>query len=71
MIKTLITALIDIVPLVGNIRDNIASEDGGKGKLHYVKLIKSVVRLIIALGVIYLIATGKAEVDDLKIIKGF
>ncbi len=67
----MIKLLFELVPLVGNVIDNIGSKDGGQGRIHTVKLIKSVTRLVLTIGILWLIFKGFASTEDLKIIEGF
>ena len=59
----------ELLPFVGNAIDNVSSQDGGKGVFHSPKFIKSAVRLIIAMAIIWLVSRGQATVEDLDIIK--
>ena len=60
-----------LLPFIGNAIDNVTSQDGGKGVFHSPKFIKSVVRLLVAMAIIWLVSRGQAEIEDLDIIKKF
>lgn len=67
----LLKLIPELLPVVGNVIDNIKSSDGGEGKVFTPKLIKSLVRLVGLIAITYLIATGKADVSDLDLVKKF
>jgi len=62
----LIKSLLKGLPLVGDFLDNIDSEDGGVGKFFRPAFIKQIIRLLVALGILYLVIKGEATVADLK-----
>ena len=66
MIGAILKLIPELLPVVGNVIDNIKSGDGGEGKVMTPKLIKSLVRLVGLIAITYLIATGNADISDLK-----
>jgi hypothetical protein len=70
MVKILMFAAEWLVPVVGDIVENVQSKDGGVGRFLTVKYVKQVTRLVVALVILYLIIKGEASIEDLDQIKG-
>lgn len=67
-LKSLIKHGATLLPVVGDLIDNITSEAGGKGRVDWPRLIKLIIRLIIFLVMVYQLLNGSGEVtiDDLN-----
>lgn len=55
--KRVLLGIIDAIPILGSIRDNLRSEDGGEGKLDAVRIITA----ILSLAVFVLLVLGKVD----------
>ena len=44
--KNIGTILLKATPILGSIKDNYDSKDGGKGKVHWSKIVYSVIRIV-------------------------
>jgi hypothetical protein len=55
-----------LVPGVGDLVENLDSEDGGKGMLDVKKLVYQVTRLVIFAIAVYLFLKGEIGFEDLK-----
>jgi len=64
--RKILKILGSAVPVVGDIVDNINSDEGGKGKFFRPAFIKQIIRLVVALGILYLVIKGDASIEDLK-----
>ncbi len=63
---TILRNLLTAIPFIGDYIDNINSEDGGVGKFFRPAFIKQIIRLLVALGILYLVIKGEATIEDLK-----
>jgi len=66
ILKSLLAGGLQMIPIVGDYLDNINSSEGGVGKFFRPAFIKQIIRLVVALGIFYLIIKGDATVEDLK-----
>ena len=60
--KSLALGVVDSVPIVNNIKSNLESELGGKGKIDFVRLSSAIISII----VIVAILLGKITIEDAK-----
>jgi len=66
ILKTIISTVADLTPLIGSVRDNLASKDGGVGRLVKPRFIKSCIRLILALAACWMLAKGTISADEFQ-----
>jgi len=68
LLKTIFQTIKSLIPVVGEIQENIKSNTDASPYGHFSKpaFIKQIVRLLIALVAVYLFATGKLSVDEVK-----
>ena len=66
ILKQILNTIADLTPIVGSIRENVASKDGGVGRFVKPRFVKSCIRLILALAACYMLAKGNISVDDFK-----
>lgn len=62
ILKRVGLGVMDNVPVLATIKDNMQSEDGGKGKLDYLRLSVSACVFVLVLAVIF----GAIDVETLK-----
>jgi hypothetical protein len=62
IIKRVLLGIIDAIPILGSIRDNLRSMDGGEGKVDFVRIITAVFSLI----VFVLLALGRVDQDTAR-----
>ena len=70
MIKAILKVIEYVVPIGGDIVENIKSEEGGVGRFVKPRFIKSVIKFIVAVGMTYMFITGKISIDELLQITG-
>ena len=66
MLKSILNLVTDFIPVVGSIKSNIESRDGGTGIFSSPRMIKSLIRLVIAIAACYLLVKGQISADELK-----
>ena len=66
MLKSILNLVTDFIPVVGSIKSNIESRDGGTGNFSSPRMIKSLIRLVIAIAACYLLIKGQISADELK-----
>ncbi len=66
ILKTIISTVADLTPLIGSLRDNLSSKDGGVARISKPRFIKSCIRLIFALAASWMLAKGTISVDEFQ-----
>lgn len=58
--------IVDAVPVLGTVKENLSSKAGGEGKPDYVRLIANVTTAVVAIAALYLFAQGKLSFEQLE-----
>ena len=66
MLKSILSVVTDLIPVVGSIKSNLESKDGGVNNFSTPRMVKSIVRLVIAVAACYLLVKGQITADELK-----
>ncbi len=66
MLKSILSVVTDLIPVVGSIKSNLESKDGGVHNFSTTRMIKSLIRLVIAVAACYLLVKGQITADELK-----
>jgi hypothetical protein len=66
MLKSILSVVTDLIPVIGSIKSNIESKDSGIGNFSTPRMFKSIIRLIIAVAACYLLVKGQITADELK-----
>ena len=66
MLKSILNLVTDFIPVVGSIKSNLESKDGGVNNFSTPRMIKSLIRLVIAIAACYLLVKGQISADELK-----
>ena len=62
VLKTVLKGAVKSVPVLGDVVENVQSQDGGEGKLDWNKLGNQVIRILILIAILLgLLETGKAS----------
>jgi hypothetical protein len=65
MFKVLLNIIESTIPLAGEVIEQVKSPEGGEGKFKLTpRFVKQIIRLIVAVGVIYMAVTGKIGLDE-------
>ena len=66
MLKSILNVVTDLIPVVGSIKSNLESKDSGIGNFSTPRMVKSIVRLVIAVAACYLLVKGQISVDEFQ-----
>lgn len=66
ILKQILGLIGELTPVVGDVIENVKSQEGGVGRFFTPRFIKQVTRLIIACAAIYLFASGKIGIAELQ-----
>ena len=66
MLKVLLNIIETLVPVAGEVVENIKSKDGQVGRFFAPKFIKQMIRLLVAAGAIYMLLSGKINTEELQ-----
>ena len=66
MLKSILILVTDFILVVGSIKSNLESKDGGVNNFSTPRMIKSLIRLVIAIAACYLLVKGQISADELK-----
>ena len=66
MLKTFLNIVETVVPIGGEIVENIKSKDGGVGRFFKARFIKQMIRLLVTAAAIYAFATGKISIEEVQ-----
>ena len=66
MLKILLNIVETLVPIAGEVVENVKSKDGGVGRFFAPRFVKQMIRLLVAAGAIYMMLSGKIGIDEFK-----
>jgi hypothetical protein len=66
MLKILLNIVETLVPVAGELVENVKSKDGGVGRFFAPRFIKQMIRLLVAAGAIYMMLSGKISLSELE-----
>jgi|TARA_R110002126_G_scaffold62548_2_gene161000 hypothetical protein len=66
MLKVLLNIIETLVPVAGEVVENVKSKDGGVGRFFAPRFVKQMIRLLVAAGAIYMMLSGKIGIDEFK-----
>ena len=64
--KVLLNIIETLVPVAGEVVENVKSKDGGVGRFFAPRFVKQMIRLLVAAGAIYMMLSGKIGIDEFK-----
>jgi len=65
MFKVLLNIIETTIPLAGEVIEQVKSPEGGQGKFKLTpRFVKQVIRLVVAVGVIYMAIKGTISLDE-------
>jgi hypothetical protein len=66
MMKVLLNIIETLIPVAGEVVENVKSKDGGVGRFFAPRFVKQMIRLLVAAGAIYMMLSGKIGIDEFK-----
>ena len=66
MLKIFLNLVETIVPIGGEIIENIKAKEGGAGRFFAPRFIKQMIRLLVAAGAVYAFVTGKISIEEVQ-----
>ena len=66
MLKILLNIVETLVPVAGELVENVKSKYGGVGRFFAPRFIKQMIRLLVAAGAIYMMLSGKISLSELE-----
>jgi len=66
MLKVFLKIVETVVPIGGEIVENIKAKEGGAGRFFAPRFIKQMVRLLVAAGAVYAFVTGKIGLEEVQ-----
>jgi len=66
MLKVLLNIIETLVPVAGEVVENVKSKDGGVGRFFAPRFVKQMIRLLVAAGAIYMMLSGKIGIEEFK-----
>ena len=66
MLKTFLNLVETIVPIGGELVENIKAKEGGVGRFFAPRFIKQMVRLLVAAAAVYAFVTGKISIEEVE-----
>jgi hypothetical protein len=66
MLKIFLNLVETIVPIGGELVENIKAKEGGVGRFFAPRFIKQMVRLLVAAGAVYAFVTGKISLEEVE-----
>ena len=66
MLKIFLNLVETIVPIGGELVENIKAKEGGAGRFFAPRFIKQMVRLLVAAGAVYAFVTGKISIEEVQ-----
>ena len=66
MLKILLNIVETLIPVAGEVVENVKSKDGGVGRFFAPRFVKQMIRLLVAAGAIYMMLSGKIGIDEFK-----
>ena len=66
MLKIFLNLVETIVPIGGELVENIKAKEGGAGRFFAPRFIKQMIRLLVAAGAVYAFVTGKISIEEVQ-----
>jgi len=66
MLKIFLNLVETIVPIGGELVENIKAKEGGVGRFFAPRFIKQMVRLLVAAATVYAFVTGKISLEEVE-----
>ena len=66
MLKIFLNLVETVVPIGGELVENIKAKEGGVGRFFASRFIKQMVRLLVAAGAVYAFITGKISIEEVQ-----
>jgi len=66
MLKIFLNLVETIVPIGGELVENIKAKEGGVGRFFAPRFIKQMIRLLVAAGAVYAFVTGKISLEEVE-----
>ena len=66
MLKIFLNIVETIVPIGGELVENIKAKEGGIGRFFEPRFIKQMVRLLVAAAAVYAFVTGKISLEEVQ-----
>ena len=66
MLKIFLNLVETIVPIGGQLVENIKAKEGGVGRFFAPRFIKQMVRLLVAAAAVYAFVTGKISLEEVE-----
>lgn len=66
MLKIFLNIVETIVPIGGEIVENIKSKDGGINRFFAPRFIKQMIRLLVTIAAVYAFVTGKISLEEVQ-----
>jgi hypothetical protein len=66
MLKIFLNLVETLVPIGGELVENIKAKEGGVGRFFAPRFIKQMVRLLVAAGAVYAFVTGKISLEEVE-----
>ena len=66
MLKIFLKVVETVVPIGGELVENIKSKEGGVGRFFAPRFIKQMVRLLVAAAAVYAFVTGKISLEEVQ-----
>ena len=66
MLKVFLNIVETMVPIGGELVENIKSKDGGVGRFFKPRYIKQMIRLLVTIGAVYAFVTGKISIQEVQ-----
>jgi|TARA_R110000822_G_C15037931_1_gene464975 hypothetical protein len=66
MLKVLLRIIEGSIPLVGDVLENVKSQEGGPGKFVTARFVKTVIKLLVTIAACYLFMKGQIGVDEIE-----
>ena len=66
MLKVFLKVVETVVPIGGELVENIKAKEGGAGRFFAPRFIKQMVRLLVAAAAVYALVTGKISLEEVQ-----
>jgi|TARA_R110000823_G_scaffold259081_1_gene380333 hypothetical protein len=66
MLKIFLNLVETVVPIAGDVLENVKSKDGGVGRFFKARFIKQMIRLLVTVGAVYAFVTGKISIEEVQ-----
>tara|TARA_R110000787_G_scaffold36584_2_gene93230 strand:+ start:229 stop:441 length:213 start_codon:yes stop_codon:yes gene_type:complete len=66
MLKVFLKIVETVVPIGGEIVENIKAKEGGAGRFFAPRFVKQMIRLLVTAGAVYAFVTGKIGLEEVQ-----